>query len=97
MAAMTWYGRPETFAKYANLRSAGFTNEQCIHYEGEGTREALPPGSLCVFCGNTDVKRSSDQYFCEACSTIGKIKIVKSERYPELLVNSVEVILPPSQ
>ena len=86
MASIRWYTSPKTFVRMAALKQEGFTDEQI-----PGPK---PAGSVCVLCGNLNVRRANSKYGCEACGTIGQIKVSKSRRHEDRLLNSVKVILP---
>ena len=87
MASVRWYTRPDVFVKTAALKQAGFTNEQIPG--------AKPAGFVCVLCGNTNVRRANSKYGCEACGTIGQIKLSESKVYDDdRVLSTVKVILP---
>ena len=87
MASVRWYTSPKTFVKMAALKQGGLTDEQI-----PGPK---PAGSVCVMCGNLNVRRANSVYGCEACGTIGQIEVKKSKKHDDnRLFNSVKVILP---
>ena len=86
-ASVSWYGTPQQFVKLAKNKSLGFTDEQIA-----GPK---PPGTICIACGNKNVRRAKSQYFCDSCGTIGKIDIKESNKHDDKLIFTVSYLLPP--
>lgn len=85
-ASVSWYATPEQFVRLAKKKSDGLTDEQIA-----GPK---PPGTVCIACGNKQVRRAKSQYFCDHCGTIGKIE-VGDTKYDDRVLCKVSYLLPP--
>lgn len=85
-ASVSWQGTTAQFVKLAKNATMGLTDEQV-----EGPK---PPGTVCLACGNKNVRRAKSQYFCDACETIGKIDIKDVEGSLDKLEFTVSYLLP---
>lgn len=88
-ASVSWYATPEQFVKLARKRAEGLTDEQI-----EGPK---PPGTVCVACGNKQVRRAKSKCFCDKCGSISKIDIKESSKHDDKLICTVSYLLPPLQ
>lgn len=88
-AAFTWYSDPDTFRRYAQAKK----NYRLADSQIKGPKM---PGSHCVVCGNKEVTRADSKYFCEACTTMGLVKIAMANRFEgdTALKSTVTVLLP---
>jgi len=88
-AAFTWHTKPDVYRRYAEVKREFRLADSQI-------KGQKMPGSFCVVCGNKEVVRADSKYFCEACTTMGVIKIAMANRFKgdTDLKNTVTVLLP---